>query len=185
MASSPAATVRVLQAVADTDPTPTNLAAVELHRTLAAQGLEMRTLALGPGRRAGLEHDVPTIAPSRRSMATRSAWRNEMRWADVVVLHGVRAMTSATVPPRSSGASLPCVLALWDEQELSGRSGRVERRARSTAAAIVVPDDRVQRAWAGRGDDTPPARVLSRSGERAVAWAQLLRSLTLAVDGPR
>lgn len=183
MASSPAATVRVLQAVADTDPTPTNLAAVELHRMLSAQGVEMRTLALGPGRRAGLEAEVPTISPSRRSIAARSAWRDEMRWADVVVLHGVRAMTPATVPSRPPVAALPCVLALWDERELSGGPGRVERRAWSSAAAVVVPDEHVERAWAGRSDEAPPARVLARSGE--VAWAQLLRSLAAAARRPR
>ncbi|MDQ2678496.1 MAG: hypothetical protein M3Y51_07100, partial [Actinomycetota bacterium] len=98
----PAASIRVLQFVADTDPDPAADAALALHRRLVEQGIEVRTLALAPGNRPGHEALLPVIAPSRRSLAAKSGVQVERRWADVVVLHGPRTLVTATLPPRST-----------------------------------------------------------------------------------
>ncbi len=149
--------LRVLQFIGDTDVTDAHVAAVALHRELGARGVQVRTLALGPGARGGLDTDVPVVAPARRSFAARGAVLHESRWADVVVLHAPRAMTVATLPGvHPSGA--PRVLAVWDSPD--SRTPPVwsaERRIARTAAWIVVPSVEVQMQLAERYG--PAARI--------------------------
>lgn len=119
-----------------------------LHRVLATRGLEVRTLALAPGAHGGLEQDVPAIAPGRRSFAARSAVRTESKWADVVILHGLRALTSATLWSRSA-SSPALVVALWQSPGEDEPSGRLSNwtadrsRGRSVVQRILVGADRV------------------------------------------
>lgn len=86
---------RLLQVVGDSDATHDNLAALELHRRLDRDGLEVRTLALAPGAVGGLSSVLPTMAPSGRSLAAHTQLRREQRWADVVLLRGPVAATAA------------------------------------------------------------------------------------------
>lgn len=104
----------MLQVIGDTDPCEAHLAAVALHRDLAGLGVEVRTLALAPGRRGGLDDLVPVMAPTRRSWTIRRVLDRERRWADVVVLHGPRAVVR-----RSRGATGgPPVVAVLAAHEL-------------------------------------------------------------------
>lgn len=199
MANGPRPALRVLQAIADTDPSESNLQAVALHRALVELGVEMRTLALAPGTRPGLEAAVPTIAPGRRTIAARSAWRAESRWADVLVLHGARTATWATAPARGEHAGLPVVLALWDAREWPQRVGRAERRLLDAATAVVVPDVATGSALSrrrGAPPDLAPRVVAPRASESSVmepatddrgpvdarAWSELLSTVTAAAD---
>lgn len=131
---------RVLQVLADPDPSPASAAAASLHRYLSAQGYEVRTLALGPGRRAGLQSDVPPMSPSHRSLAALLQFRREAVWADAVLLRGRRTAHVARF------GRVPCV---WCVDDPSGRPPR------SGSAPVVVPDATTA-AWLGR-----PARVLA------------------------
>ncbi|MFN7151988.1 MAG: hypothetical protein ACK4V6_21225 [Microthrixaceae bacterium] len=135
---------RVLQIIADTDATPTNLAAVALHHGLTTSGFQVRTLALSAGSRPGLEHDVPTMAPSRRSFAARGQFHHEARWSDVVVLHGLRSATVATAPPlRSSHWPVPVIVALWELP--TSAPGRVATRILRAADLVVAADEELER----------------------------------------
>jgi len=131
---------RVLQVLADPDPSPASAAAAALHRYLAARGYEVRTLALGPGRRPGLQSDVPPMAPSHRSLAALLQFRREAVWADAVLLRGRRTAHVA----RFGG--VPCV---WCVDDPAGRPPK------SGSVPVVVPDD-ASAAWLGR-----PALVLA------------------------
>jgi hypothetical protein len=172
---------RVLQIIADTDPSATNLAAVALHRQLGARGVEVRTLALGAGSRPGLERDVPTMSPSRRSFAARGQFHHEARWSDVVVLHGPRSTTVATAPPwRSTGWPVPVVVALWTapDQEL----GRIATRILRAADVVVVPDAAVGSVLEDRVGPTSHRVVAMRAAAEGSepdgdTWAALLRVL--------
>ncbi|MFZ4433123.1 MAG: hypothetical protein ACOYOQ_08005 [Microthrixaceae bacterium] len=124
----------------------------------------MRTLALAPGRRGGLDADVPVLAPSRRSWALRSQLAEEQRWAEVVLLVGAAARLvgsgrlAVDGPPRlvddGSGPfavpSVPMVttsdraaarraLGLADDVTVWLPAGRVEDRER-TRAELVATD---------------------------------------------
>ena len=77
--------LRVLQAIADTDDGDSQRFALDLHAAWALDGLEVRTVALGPGGRGGLDDIVPVLAPGTRSIAAHAQFRREARWADVVV----------------------------------------------------------------------------------------------------
>jgi hypothetical protein len=138
--------VRVLQLIGDTDATTANVAAFALHRELAANGVEVRTLALAPGRHDGLERDVPAIAPSRRSFAARGQVIKESRWADVVVLHADGALTPATLPP-ARGSAVPTIVAAWEDPGRAAVSGPVRRRILAAADAVIVPSTQVAAAW--------------------------------------
>ena len=136
-----AASIRVLQFVADTDPDPASDAALALHRRLAEQGIEVRTLALAPGNQPGHEAVLPVIAPSRRSLAARSGVQVERRWADVVVLHGPRSLVAATLPPRST--DVPTVYASPEPIGAAGlgHGGRTAERFTRRLAAVVTTAD--------------------------------------------
>lgn len=138
---------RVLQFIGDTDVVAPHLAAMALHRALAVRGLEVRTLALAPGAHGGLEQDVPAIAPGRRSFAARGAARIESKWADVVVVHGSRALTIATLRPR--WASSPArVIALWQSPDQDVAPGRsVGRRLLADADRVVAANPAVAEQW--------------------------------------
>lgn len=134
----PSATfTRVLQVLTDTDASDTNLAALELHASLTAAGIEMRTLALGPGGSGQLASVVPVIAPSRRSIAAHTQLREEQRWAQVMVLRGSQV---ASVAALVRGPAVP-VLVLGEEPQMWSEGCRVGMRLRrlaSRAAAVVV-----------------------------------------------
>lgn len=136
--------VRVLQFIGDTDVEPAHVAALALHRALSSHAVEVRTLALAPGRHGGLEQDVPAVAPSRRSLAARGQVRAESRWADVVVLHGTRALTMATTPARST-AGPAVVIAHWDLAKTSGSTS-------GSTAAEPPPVRRPELAITGSAD---------------------------------
>jgi hypothetical protein len=141
----------VLQLIGDTDVEPAHVAALALHRALTNHGVEVRTLALAPGRHGGLEQDVPAVAPSRRSLAARGQVRAESRWADVVVLHGARALTMATAPQRSTtGPAM--VIAHWDLGPSSTVTPvrRPELAATDDAAAVVVTSSQSARDLSDR-----------------------------------
>ncbi len=174
----------MLQLIGDTDVTVPQLAALALHRALSASGLEVRTLALAPGRRGGLEQDVPAIAPGRRSFAARGQVVHESRWADVVVLHAPRALTVATLSSRRTGP-VPVVVALWDPPpDRPVRGWTVEARLVRRADRLVVPSSDVAATAQRRYARHDPAVVLSAQladPERPVpdggAWARLLADL--------
>lgn len=166
---------RVLQVLADPDPSPASAAAASLHRYLSAHGAEVRTLALGPGRRPGLESDVPPMAPSSRSLAALLQFRREAVWADVVLLRGRRTAHVARF------GRVPCV---WCVDDPCGRPPR------SGDAPVVVPDAATA-AWLGR-----PARVLApvvdqhelppaaRSAARELLHVAPGVGTVLVLDGP-
>jgi hypothetical protein len=181
--------VRVLQVLADTDATAANTAAIELHAALSGAGVEMRTLALAPGRFGALADTVPAIAPGRRSIAAHTQLHAEQRWADVVMLHGAAAATVAAL----AGGDVPRLLVLRDEPQRWDEGARVPARARRVArhcAAIVVgwsaavpgaarhlgvPVDRVHQAStpvASLAPPAPAARVAARAA-LGVADSQL------------
>ncbi len=171
-------TIRVLQLVADTDPDPSTDAALVLHQRLVGQGLEVRTLALAPGNLAGHEALLPVIAHSRRSIAARTGVQAERKWADVVVLHGPRALVGATVPPRSSRPPTvyaAAVAAGLDDLDIGGRNvGRFAERL----AAVVVPQ--------GQGAGGAPSEAVAIAADEAggAEWAGLLGRL-VAADAAR
>lgn len=174
---------RVLQIIADTDASPTTLAAVALHHDLSSRGLQVRTLALSAGSRPGLEHDVPTMAPSRRSFAARGQFHHEARWSDVVVLHGLRSATVATAAPlRSSSWPVPMIVALW---ELPARApGRLASRI-LRSADLVVASDASLHAFLDVHVGAVAHRVVTettRGGRRrpdGATWADIVRSAVL------
>ena len=84
-------TTRVLQVVTDTDRRGAQVFASDLDAALARRGIDVRTVALAPGRVGGL--DLPVLGPSRRSLTTLRALRREIQGVDVVVGHG-----STTLP---------------------------------------------------------------------------------------
>lgn len=147
--------MRLLQLIGDTDVEPSHVAALALHRGLAGAGHEVRTLALAPGRRGGLEVDVPAVAPSRRSFAARGVVSHESRWADAVVLHGPRSLTPATSGLVTSGTR-QVVIALWTAlPERRSPSWSAHRRMLRAAARTVVPDDDVAASVRRRATGSP------------------------------
>ena len=166
---------RVLQVLADPDPSPASAAAASLHQYLAARGYEVRTLALGPGRRPGLQSDVPPMAPSHRSLAALLQFRREAVWADAVLLRGRRTAHVAQF------GRVPCV---WCADDPAGRPPR------SGSAPVVVPDA-ASAAWLGR-----PAQVLppvveqpelpeaARSAARELLDVAPGSTTVLVLDGP-
>ncbi len=176
--------LRVLQLIGDTDVLGAHLAALALHRGLVEHGIEVRTLALSPGRRGGLEQDVPAIAPNRWSLAARGQVLAESKWADVVVVHAPRALTLATLAPRR-GPSPPVVVAFW-ESPVGPTSSRhsVARRIVAGAAAIVVADTESAAAVAEHHGRSEGRRVIAadlddpgRPRPDAATWAQMLREV--------
>ena len=136
------APVRVLQVLGDTDDVDDARFALDLHGRLSARGLEVRTMALGPGRVGGLESLVPTMSPSRRSLAAHTQLRREQRWADVVVLRGGGAASVAGLA--GIGGAPPTVVALGEEARRWATRpvpSRVRRLVDRGVAAVVVTDE--------------------------------------------
>jgi hypothetical protein len=183
----------VLQLIGDTDPLVAHLAALTLHRGLSRLGLEVRTLALATGHRGGLEEDVPAMAPNRRSLAARSAVRQESRWADVVVVHAPRALTIATAgrfaaAGRRTADGPPVVVAFWEppvDRRWPGWSWcSPAHRAVTGATMVVAPSDEVARSVrAVHGPDLTIDVVPGDLGDQgrprldAAAWARILSVL--------
>lgn len=176
--SSEPSGLRVLQLIGDTDAEREHLHALELHRKLADEGLQLRTLALGVGRRAELADEVPSIAPARRSLAARRAVASEARWADVVVLHGARALTPASTP--SPGASPPVVVSLAPSA-LQRSWHRWSSAATTTARAarvVVESSEAVLELEARTGRSLEHVDVVvPGSPDEARRWAGLLRDV--------
>lgn len=176
--------LRALQLIGDTDASAAHLAAIALHRELVGCGLEVRTLALAPGRRGGLEMDVPAVAPNRRSIAARGQVLKESKWADVVVVHAPRALTIATLAPRRP-AGPPVVVAFWDAPTGAPLSKwSVERRVVCDAAQVVVAREDLAAAVTVRharssGIEVVPADVRDQGRPRVdgAAWATILSAV--------
>lgn len=107
------ADLRVLQVLGDTDDVDDARFALDLHHALSGRSIEVRTIALGPGRVGGLEGLVPVMSPSRRSIAAHTQLRREQRWADVVILRGHGPATVAGLA--GTGGGPPSVLTLGEE----------------------------------------------------------------------
>ena len=172
--------------VGDTDSSVANLAALDLHHRLAAAGREVRTLALAPGRTGGLERDVPSLAPARRSLAAAGQVKLESRWADLVVLHGERSLTFATLPGRLPGA-VPVIAALW-EPIAPGRSRwSFVTRVLDSARIVLVPDQTVADSVSVRTRAEPSISVIPTIGAPphpdGAAWNRLI-DFVLGGAGP-
>src|SRR4249919_2766244 len=74
----------VLQVISSTDRRGAEIFGVDLGDALHRRGRSVRTMALAPGRTAGLE--VPTLGPSRFAPRTLRALRSAA--ATLVVAHG-------------------------------------------------------------------------------------------------
>ncbi len=156
--------LRVLQLIGDTDPSATNLAAVALHRELADVDVEVRTLALAPGRRGGLDDAVPVMAPTRRSWTIRRVLDRESRWADVTLVHAPGALVRRT---RRRAGRPPVVVVLptdHDEPDSDPLPGE------GVDLLVVV-------APVGSGTDTGgPGVVRLTEPIDAATWRELLAS---------
>lgn len=130
--------LRVLQVLGTTDVDDDAIAALDLHRGLSRTGVEVRTLALAPGRAGGLGSVVPVMAPSVRSLAAHTQLRREQRWADAVVLRGAVPAASAGLLPAKWGPALHIHLTAESDafQRVAAPSG--VRRLIGRGAAIVV-----------------------------------------------
>lgn len=119
--------------LADTDDTESATEALALHRGLVALGVQMRTVALGPGRSGGLDSVVPVLAPAARSLAAVTQLRRERRWADVVVCWG----TTVSMVQRIGGSvrDVPRVFAPVDGSPHRGWLASVAIRG-----AVSAPD---------------------------------------------
>lgn len=150
--------MRVLQVLAGTDADDDALGALVLHDALAGLGVEVRTVALGPGRRGGLDTEVPVLAPSTRSPAARFQLRRERTWADVVVAVGAAAGPALDRDGPPVVVVPGAALGRWRDRPPSARL----RRRVDGAAVVVVAD----------ADDVGTvARVLSAAPPVAVLAA--------------
>ena len=133
--------LRVLQIIGTTDADEVNCSALDLHQGLSQRGAQVRTLALAPGRAAGLGTAVPSMAPTTRSLSAHTQFRREQRWADVVVLFGAAPAAAAGIT--SIRNAVPTVMVLgddaarWRDAPVPSRAIRVV----SSAAAVVVDTD--------------------------------------------
>ena len=148
---------RILQVLANPDPSPATFAAVELHRWLATEGWDVRTVAAAPGRRRGLQADIPPMAHSARSFAAVTQFRRESEWADAVLLRGRRTSFLARFAGR---ATAWCI-----DDPLSRRLG-----VRSKVEMIIVPT-------------IPAAEMIGESHPRNEA-VRVLSPFLAAVDPP-
>jgi hypothetical protein len=126
---------RILQVLADTDASPVNRAAVDLHAALASAGAELRTIALAPGRTGELATVVPAVAPARRTVAALTALRSEATWADVLLFQGSRALPPGVDRLRSLP---PMLLRLVDGDAVSER--RLARLGARTRVTLLLDD---------------------------------------------
>lgn len=135
---------RLLQVLADTEASDRNRSALQLHRSLVAEGWDVRTLALAPGRRADLAATIPVMAPSRRSLAAVSQFRTEQAWADIVLLRGIDCASVAIAAAFLGGASPKRILALSNEPQKWTAARKISRPQRflvSSAAVVVVDSE--------------------------------------------
>ncbi|MFZ4517668.1 MAG: hypothetical protein ACOYOP_04745 [Microthrixaceae bacterium] len=148
--------MRLLQVLATTDADDDALGALVLHDALAAAGAEVRTVALGPGRRGGLDAEVPVLAPSPRSAAARYQLRRERGWADVVVAVGA---ATAAVLDRSEPPVVVVPGAELDRWRVRPPASRLRRRL--DRAALMVVADPTDVGFVGRElSAAPPVAVL-------------------------
>jgi hypothetical protein len=158
--------------LADTDRTDTGLAAVALHRALGRCGVDVRTVALGPGRLGGLDALLPVLGHSRGSMASRLQLRREQGWADVVLAHGapaasvaVRAAQRGGPPVRAVGVVDDPALAMpGDLPVIVAERPEVSRRQRDAARARLGIEPGAAVLWWAAG---PAVHGLDRVADRA------------------
>lgn len=181
--------LRVLQVLGDTDDGDPGRVALDLHDALGPVGLEVRTVALGPGRVGGLDRMVPVLGPARRSLAAHTQLRREQRWADVVVLWGEGSAAVAALA--SVRGAPPTVLALgeephrWQHRPVPGRV----RHLLGRLAGLVVTDPGSAEVLASLGLDGPvPDAIAYGVARRPPVTAAARRvardELGLAPDGP-
>jgi hypothetical protein len=129
--------LRALFVIADTDRSEHSTAILELHRRLARLGVQMRTVALGPGRRGGLDSMVPVLSPAARSLAAVTQLRREQRWADVVVCWGIT--TSVVQQLGGSRRRAPTVIGCGAEAEDQGILASIAYRGAVRGPACYDP----------------------------------------------
>jgi hypothetical protein len=164
-------TPRVLQVVATTDLDDATDAALTLHHAFVERGDEVRTFALGPGRRADLQMVLPTLGPVARAMASRNQLRREAPWAGVVLAWGPVAVGAALAVRRRGGPPVVGVFGSEVRDWVGGGAPRAVARTSALLAAVVRTD---------LADGEPPGPFpsgLDVPEERMVA-------LTVAVDTP-
>ncbi|MCZ7630337.1 MAG: hypothetical protein M5U19_15430 [Microthrixaceae bacterium] len=133
----------------DTDLSDAATETLELHRGLAVLGVRMRTVALGPGRRGGLDSVVPVLSPAARSLAATAQLRREQRWADVVVCWGL----TASIVQRLSGSrrGMTTVVVLPTDETHRRTMASVAMRG-----ALGALDGRDPHVWRGFLDAVHP-----------------------------
>lgn len=140
--------MRVLFVLADTNRSVAGTAVIELHRALANLGVQMRTVALGPGRGGGLDNVIPVLSPASRSLSAVTQLRREQRWSDVVVcwgltpllvqkLGGSRRRTPTVMGPGSVGHAGGALAAFAGRGATSGPIGLDPTRWRDLLCEVV------------------------------------------------
>jgi hypothetical protein len=137
-----------------------------------ALGVEVRTLALAPGRTAALADLVPVLAPSPHGFAARTAVRAELGWADVALLRGVGSLGRATLRPL--GVPPPVVVDLCDLDEREREPSRAARQLLTRAARVVLRSESDRRHLAAWAPGATVATVVLASGGGVEPWAELL-----------
>lgn len=171
----------VLQVITDTDRRGAQIFATELHGSLGARGVPMRTVALASGREGGL--DWPVLGRRSLGIRTLAGLRRAAVSADVVVAQGSRTLPASALA--TLGRTVPFVYRSIGEidrwastpgrrvrvQAFLRRSDRVVALWPGAAATIVrhfdIPADRV--AVIPRGvpaGDYPPVTVEERLAAR-------------------
>lgn len=133
---------------------------MELHHGLADAGIEVRTLALAPGRGRFPTLSIPAMSPSPRSLAAHTQLRREQRWADVVVLRGATVAAAAGLTPVRAGP--PSLLHLTDEVS-AWEHGRVPARVRRylrSGPGLVVTHEGARSLAAVLGVDPTDVAVI-------------------------
>lgn len=140
---------------------------------MTVAGVAVRTLALAPGRRGGLDGLVPVIAPSVRSFVAAGPFRAEARWADVVLLVGDADAATASrrwrrgIPPVVVDAGdEPIAVPLLPPTSPAARDA-ARRELGHTGSEFIALDLDVDPA--GRGDELAEL-------ERAAADVAVVRS---------
>jgi glycosyltransferase involved in cell wall biosynthesis len=133
--------VRVLQVVTDDNRRGAQVFARDLHRALCDLGMDLRTVALGPGRVGGLDVDV--LGPTKRDPRTLRRLRSVLANCDVVVGHGSTTLPACALV--GLGTGVPFVYRQISDSLFWANTAA--RRARVRAA--LRRSERVVALWHG------------------------------------
>ncbi len=142
--------MRVLIVLSDTDRSDSSLCALDLHAGIVALGDDVRTVALGPGGRGGLDHVIPILGPSPRSPSATLQLRREQRWADIVICFGLH--TFGVQRRAAMRQEIPVVLVVGDPVSTRSRVGRSARTRLAEASSVVCVDEAAAAAVATMTD---------------------------------